>query len=77
MDWLTAPVMSPGDIIQTGVTGQGLDQAKPPRAKPFDFEELIEDFTIIGAHRHFRDGILGRLEVGERADLIVGDQYIF
>ena len=75
-DWPTGPVISPWEMIQIGATGQELDQADPPRPKPFKVEDLIKQFTINGAFLMFRERLTGSIEVGKRADLIVVNQNI-
>ena len=54
----------------------GASEALPPASEALSIEEAIQAYTINGAHLLGMEAIIGSIEVGKRADLIVLDRNI-
>lgn len=77
-DWPTSPEWTPWELLQVGATrtqvnGEG---GRFP-GELLTIEEMIKAFTIEGAYTIWREDIIGSIEVGKRADLIVLANNIF
>ena len=69
---------TPWELIEVGLIRQqvgGVGERFP--GKPLTLEELIHGFTMESAYLMRREDIIGSLELGKRADLIVLDRDIF
>ncbi|BBY15353.1 amidohydrolase [Mycolicibacterium litorale] len=83
-DWPAAGYFStykPLDSIQVGVTRQLVGEAGAPVLEPADQKlsvaEAVHANTLGAAYQIRLDALVGSVEVGKRADLIVLDQNIF
>ncbi|GGZ71839.1 hypothetical protein GCM10007028_06500 [Algibacter mikhailovii] len=77
-DWPTSPEWTPWELFQIGATRMnpnGEHGVFP--GEVLTLEEMIPMMTINGAYTIFRDDIIGSLEVGKKADLIILDRDIF
>lgn len=77
-DWPTGVEWTPWELIEVGLTRQnpgGVGDKFP--GDPLTLEEMIHGFTMGSAYLMKREDIIGSLEVGKRADLIVLDRDIF
>jgi len=71
----------PLDAIETGVTrawpGEtGPDTSMPPVTERVTVEDMITSFTINGAYAYFLEDVIGSLETGKKADIVVLDKNI-
>ena len=79
-DWFVSS-LNPLDAIEVGVRRQdpdlpeGAPQLNPQEA--VDLATMIEGYTINGAYLMHQDGMVGSIETGKRADLIVLDRNLF
>ena len=78
-DWFVSS-MNPLDAIEVGVRRQFYDTEDSPvlnQQERVDLATMIESYTINGAWLMGQDDIVGSIEVGKRADLVVLDRNIF
>ena len=77
-DWPTSPEWTPWELMQVGATRTSPD-GKGGRfpGEALTVEEMVKAFTIEGAYAIWREDIIGSIEVGKRADLIVLANNIF
>ena len=77
-DWPTAPEWTPWELLQVGLTRKTVDgEGGVFPGEHLTMEEMIEAFTIEGAYTIFREDLIGSLEVGKKADLIILDRDVF
>ncbi len=55
----------------------GKDEVLPPASEALSIEEAIQAYTINGAHQLGMEKLIGSIEVGKRADLVVVDRSPF
>lgn len=78
-DWFVSS-LNPLDAIETGVRRQqiGLEGGEILNAdERVDLATMIAAYTINGAYIHDQDDLVGSIEVGKKADLIVLDRNLF
>ena len=77
-DWPTSPEWTPWELMQVGATRTTLDGESPRfPGEALTVEEMVKAFTIEGAYAIWRENMIGSIEVGKRADLIVLANNIF
>ncbi len=77
-DWPTAPEWTPWELFQVGLTRKTVDgEGGVFPGERLTMEEMIEAFTIEGAYAIFREDLVGSLEPGKKADLIILDRDVF
>jgi predicted amidohydrolase YtcJ len=79
-DWFVSS-LNPLDAIEVGIRRQdphmpeGAPALNPQEA--VDLATMIEGYTINGAYLMHQDNVVGSIEIGKRADLIVLDRNLF
>ncbi|TWT81277.1 N-substituted formamide deformylase precursor [Planctomycetes bacterium CA13] len=77
-DWPTSPEWKPWELMQVGATRTMLDgEGGRFPGESLSVEQMVKAFTIEGAYAIWREDIIGSIEVGKRADLIVLANNIF
>ena len=77
-DWPTSPEWTPWQMMEVGITRKAPNgTGERFNGEALTIEELIRMFTIEGAFTMFREDIIGSIETGKRADIIVLDRDIF